>query len=100
LKVLIVIFCLVILAATANTNILNQEQICTLLGEDLINKCVENQGDLEECLETYAAYIICINQLNKPLTNKYLRQIDNYKNNQFSPCGYEVSHLILHNKCH
>ncbi len=100
MRFFILLFCLFIFVARANTNILNQQRICILLGNDLMGKCVENEGDFEECLKLYTGYLACINQLNKPLVVEYLRAIDNYKNNEFSPCGYEISHLILHNKCY
>lgn len=102
MKIFIIVGFLIISLAKANINypLIDQQTTCMFLGSNLINNCVENDGDLEECSAIYSAYYSCIIQLNAPLQIEYKRDIDNYKNNPFSPCGYEISHLILNNKCY
>ncbi len=93
-------FIITIVGANINSSFIDQQSVCITLGNNLIDQCVEDDGDLEYCLPIYISYLNCITQLNKPLELIYKKEIDNYPSSSFSPCGYEISHLILSNKCY
>ena len=85
---------------------------CQTIGYSLINTCVDNlPPDADTCSALYSAYVACATKLNMPrplswnlnLNNFFEKKFDVADNmavaNPFSPCGYEISHVILANKC-
>ncbi len=101
MRTLLLLFCFYRFSYADGLVEINQLQdSCIILGHNLIELCVDTEGDWQQCMINYNLYVACINQLNQPLPLEYKKELDNLKKSPFSPCGYEISHLILGDKCY
>ncbi len=73
---------------------------CQTIAKNLITMCVKSlDPDPKVCTPLYASYVACITGLNSPRQLVYKKSYDDYPLSAYSPCGYEISHLILADTC-
>jgi hypothetical protein len=94
MRELSIIFIGLALCAFASND--NNTQNCQDLGKLLIKECVISVPDDKRCPSIYSVYLSCINLLQGGKRKLiYNINLDKYKGNSYSPCGYEISNLIL-----
>ncbi|MCE2706543.1 MAG: hypothetical protein LW807_05645 [Proteobacteria bacterium] len=99
LQVMNIRLCILCLSLVANIfadNKVNPLFVCQLLGKSLIRQCVLSASDDKYCTSLHISYLSCIKSLddhNRGIL--YNSKDDNYRGNIYSPCGYEISQLIL-----
>ena len=98
LRIIILLYFDLVMANNFSDELLQNS--CIAIGNNLISQCVDTTGDVYQCSILYSNYVGCITQLNQPLDLIYRHDLDNLSHSEFSPCGYEVSHLLLNQKCY